>query len=533
MFFSPDGTELAATDLRGETVSWKLSSALPTATVLRRPTAALASAWAWSPDSRTLAVLDTSGAVTLMDPARARSPEQIPIANASCPVSMAFTRAGRTLVAGLSDGRIGFFDLKTRRLAGPPMGDPGPCVSWLSLSPDGSTLAAGNATGVVTQWDVVHREQRGPSLAGIGTNTKTGVLAAGDTLITLNTRTVGVWRLGTVAPALGRPIARFGREAAGIFLSHDGSLASMSGTHADHWVIYDLRHGRVRAIHPKSDTIDYTAWSPDGTMIAMALTDGRVRLLDPTTGRTTGILAGHDGSATITAFSPDGSLLASGTADGTVLVWNVATRRIDGAPFKATGGVYGTAFSPDGKDLAIADVQGSVTIYDLKMRRAIHTYDAHDYLIRVAFSPDGNTLALAGDGGTRLVDVKTELPLGEPLAGHTAPVTFVSFSGDGRTLATASLDGTIILYDVASHQPIGNPLDAGYSGGVSTSSLTPDGRELATSYGDGHVVIWDVDPASWQRRACALAGRNLTRDEWRQYLGSRPYEETCAQYGPG
>jgi WD40 repeat protein len=446
---------------------------------------------------------------------------------------MAFAPDGRSLFVGLADGRIGLFDLSTGRQSGPSMGDAGPCVNWLALGPDGSTLAAANDTGVVTQWDVVRRRQRGVPLTGMGTNTDGGVLAADDTLITIDPHTVGVWRLGTVVPALARPVARFGNDSSGIFMSRDGSLATMSSSHAHRWILYDLRRGRVLAVRPKNDVIDYTAWSPDGTKIAMATTTGRVRLVDPTTGRTLGVLAGHHGSTTITAFSPDGHLLASGTADGTVLVWNVATRRVVGAPFHASGSVYGAAFSPDGKYLAFAGVDGNLTIYNLKTRRAVHTYDAHVYVIRVAFSPDGKTLALGGYGGTRLVDVATGQPDGEPLAGHTGPVTFVSFSGDGSTLAAASLDGTIILYDVASHQPIGNPLDAGYPGGVSTSPLTPDGRELPAGYGDGHIVIWDVDPASWQRRACALAGRNLTRDEWRQYLGSRPYEKTCRQWPPG
>jgi WD40 repeat protein len=531
--FSPDDTQLAATDLRGTVATWKLSSARRAPRVIARPTSTLVSGWAWSADSRALAVLDPTGAVTLLDPATGRPRGKIPIANVSCPVAVAFAPDGRTLVAGLADGRIGLFDLSTGRQSGPSLGDAGPCITWLAFNPDGSTLAAGNGTGVVTQWDVVHRHQRGAPLTGMGANTEVGVLAADDTLITLDPQTVGVWQLGTVPPALARPLARFGRDSAGIFMSRDGSLATMSSSHAHRWILYDLRRGRILAIHPKSDSIDYTAWSPDGTKIAMATTDGRVRLIDPTTGRTLGVLVGHHGSTTITAFSPDGRLLASGTADGTVLLWNPATRRIDGAPFQANGSVYGAAFSPDSKQLAVVSVDGSLTIYDLKTRRVIHTDNSHDYEIRVAFSPDGKTLALGGFGGTRLVDAATGQPLGEPLAGHTGPVTFVSFSGDGSTLASASLDGTVILYDVASHQPIGDPLDAGYPGGVSTSPLTPDGRELGAGYGDGHILIWDVDPASWQRRACALAGRNLTRAEWGQYLGSRPYEATCAQWPPG
>ncbi len=77
----------------------------------------------------------------------------------------------------------------------------------------------------------------------------------------------------------------------------------------------------------------------------------------------------------------------------------------------------------------------------------------------VAFSPDGSTLASASQDGTIILwDVKTRRRLGTPLAGHTDAVWGVAFSPDGGTLASASQDGTVILWDVKTRRRLGEPL---------------------------------------------------------------------------
>jgi hypothetical protein len=58
--------------------------------------------------------------------------------------------------------------------------------------------------------------------------------------------------------------------------------------------------------------------------------------------------------------------------------------------------------------------------------------------------------------------------------------------------------------------------------------LSADGTQLLVTNWDGRAVIWDVDPASWRQRACALANRTLTLDEWEKFLPGRPYEPACA-----
>ncbi len=58
-------------------------------------------------------------------------------------------------------------------------------------------------------------------------------------------------------------------------------------------------------------------------------------------------------------------------------------------------------------------------------------------------------------------------------------------------------------------------------------AVSPDGTLLATGDGYGMVQVWDLDPTTLAQRACRVASRNLTRAEWRAYLGDLPYQRTC------
>jgi WD40 repeat protein len=111
----------------------------------------------------------------------------------------------------------------------------------------------------------------------------------------------------------------------------------------------------------------------------------------------------------------------------------------------------------------------------------------------------------------------------------------VAFSPDGKILASGSADKTILLWDLAKHEPAAPPL-AAHTAAINSLAFSPDSHTLVSGGDDGAVILWPIQPAtwlhpvqplSWLDRACYRAGRKLTQAEWQQYLGDKPYEQLC------
>lgn len=142
----------------------------------------------------------------------------------------------------------------------------------------------------------------------------------------------------------------------------------------------------------------------------------------------------------------------------------------------------------------------------------------------------------------RIEDQRLAFP---PLAGHTGPVTGIAFDTAGSFLASATVLGATRLWDPATGLAYGDelassPVPASLQATIDLpilglrNAFSPDGQLLAVGGLESRAMLWDVDPAVWRQRACAIAGRNLSREEWELHLPPEtPYRETCSQWPAG
>src|SRR5262249_26077268 len=116
----------------------------------------------------------------------------------------------------------------------------------------------------------------------------------------------------------------------------------------------------------------------------------------------------------------------------------------------------------------------------------------------VAFAPDGKTLAMASREGTvHLWDVATGKLL-ETLKGHSSAVHGVVFSLDGRTLASGGYDQTVHLWNVETRREL-MQLDSGTVAwsGLETLAFSPDGKHLLAGGRRGDTAFWSTAPVVW------------------------------------
>jgi DNA-binding SARP family transcriptional activator/WD40 repeat protein len=181
------------------------------------------------------------------------------------------------------------------------------------------------------------------------------------------------------------------------------------------------------------------------------------------------------------------------------------------------------AISPDGRFLALSLV-GKVQVMEISHGRVVATF-AEPYasvLSALRFSADGSQLLLAGSRD-QLVDTRTWRLIWDAAGGHAGFTVSLAFGADGQTVLSGGTDGRVLVLDRRS--------------GAVLAGFGPGGSVAVTAYAHGSDVIvvenfaairsFRLDRTAWIERACAIAGRDMTAEEWARLMPGRPRIEVC------
>jgi DNA-binding SARP family transcriptional activator/WD40 repeat protein/energy-coupling factor transporter ATP-binding protein EcfA2 len=286
-------------------------------------------------------------------------------------------------------------------------------------------------------------------------------------------------------------------------------------------------------------------WRQDGRRYASHGCDdpcepnGAVSLLDPTTGRLVGgrrnVLDG-DGDLLALTYSHTGRRLIVGDSDNRTTLLDADTLLPSGERLDVPG-YLATPVGDGSVAMVFETPSGGESVHwrqlEVDTGAVLSEGDVDTYAYTSVASPDGSTVAVAGFSGEIVtIDVSSGGEVGRSTS-VGAEVLWLNFSDDGELLVAGAADGGVSLVDATTlvlvgtvHPPhYGDPVPAG-------AQFIGDTHNVVIASYDGSIYRWDTDLDRALEFACQMAGRDLTEDEWAQFLPAQPYRPVCPEHDP-
>src|SRR5229473_610119 len=279
--------------------------------------------------------------------------------------------------------------------------------------------------------------------------------------------------------------------------------------------------------------IDAVAFSPDGRFVAAASRHNTARVFQTTTGKELWWL--EQGRPIVAVvFSSDGRLMATGDDHKTVRVLETSTGK-EISRLTLGGPVRGVALSRDGRFVATGSDDKTARVFEITTGKEISRLIQSGWVVAVTFSPDGRLIATGSDDKTaRVFETSTGKEISQLIPGGS--VTALAFSPDGRLIATGSDDKTTRVFETSTGKEISQLTEEGI---VYAVNFATDGRtiltadmlhDLTTEMLNGSVIVTRelLRVNDLIKEACSRLTRNLTPEEWAQYIGAGTPQKTCA-----
>jgi WD40 repeat protein len=369
--------------------------------------------------------------------------------------SVSFTHDGKTLATCGTGGQVKLWNPDTAEELPSSIGLNTPLVT-ARFSPDSTRIATGGNNSEVRVWDVGepfgayrlqghHAEVNGVAFSRDGKVLASGAghwAAGGDSRVLLwDSATREILRVldGHVAPVFTMAF-----HPNGLWLTSSGvdcrviTWNIQTGDIVREFLSEDDRNGvRAIAYDPTGKLLITGGWNGDDSLGSSAV------IWDAETGARLHVLKPHGGALDDVAWSRDGSLVATACRDGVLRVWDPATGALKRELVGDDSWVYGVAFDPGGPRIASAHASGAIYVWDRTTGRQLQHLNGHTIRVnKLTYSPDGSRLASCDNMGVNVWNSHTgRLLLSLPHGSH-----HIAFSHDATTLATAGMDGDVVLW---------------------------------------------------------------------------------------
>lgn len=292
-------------------------------------------------------------------------------------------------------------------------------------------------------------------------------------------------------------------RALGMLDGHDAEVRRVDITSDGKWMVTASLDGSAQVWKAESGVLAWplelgpsyrvmsAVFNPKGNHLAVAVSDGSLRILIVQSGNQRAVFNAHTGGVLWVAYSPTGELMVTGGCDGLVQVWDV---KQEARLFSLDGHlkpVTCAAFSPDSKRLVSTSIDATVRIWDVASRSQVRLLSGHAQPVNSAmFSPDGKHVLSAGlDGTARIWDAITGKEMVKLTPG-TGEICWAGYSRDGRTIVTASDDHKTRLWDAPSGACL--TVLGGHTRRVTYAVFTDNDAHLLTASRDQTVRRWYV-----------------------------------------
>ena len=209
------------------------------------------------------------------------------------------------------------------------------------------------------------------------------------------------------------------------------------------------------------------------------------------------IFSGEENIVTSTAIHPDGKLVVVGDPNGTVRWWNVADapRKINRLSLHQSA-IQSIAISPNGENAVSGDANGVIWTWHLKGKQDPTLLQSHGYRVTtLAFSADGKRI-VSGDreGFLRIWYTRPGILAEDPIPAHEGSVTSVAFSANGTRIASAGspfFNDEVRLWDVGPKVLLREVED--YSLSLLDVVFDSESQQVVAADDEGTVRKWDSE----------------------------------------